>query len=798
MAYILKNFTGTLRRFKAASALNIIGLTFAFAAFYVVLSQVLYNVTFNRSIKDSERIYIECPLWDDGQWCMTGPAPITRKTAEMMPDVEAYGHILTYGLTKEVWKKSPDGTFNKYDYWLNMITPSVVDILSMECVEGDLSKIAEPNHVIISRSVAEGMGVHAGETIYLSSVLYGAKTQPDWPVVVAGVFEDFAKNSMFSPNQYQIIIKMHDFYITESVGNWNTMNCVKFKEGADIEKYIDLWCENYLEAEKNQYADAWEKYKDDCMILTEEEPLKMIPANKMFFDKSLWGGAIEQGTVEQTIILIGIALLIVIIAFINFVNFFYALIPTRIKSVNISKVFGASQLSLRLSFIAEALCLVVVSFVATLLIVPLADDMVLHNLLTAPLAIEDNALTVLVMLAILIVMAFTAALYPAIYVTSVNASLGVKEGFATSVAGRRLRSVLVGFQFTVAIILMILASVFTLQYKHVREFDLGFDKEHIVYFVGSNSLASHADSFVEYLEGNSDIDGVTQSNEVLIGANQTWSNTYKGQEISVQTNAVRHNFFDVLGVDIIEGRNLKPWQEEGESQLIVNQYIWDKADMEVDTKFAGSNIIGVVKDIKTYSLEQEIKGVGWYVANPIQLRRFYVRMRAGADFEKVRDDINAAVQRFVPGDDVVDVYFLDQQVEQLYGSTKKQATVITLFAVIAIVISLMGVFGILLFDTQYRKKEIALRKVSGATNMEIIAMLNKSYIRTLLVCFTIAVPVTYAICTRWLEQFANRISLHWWLYAVVLLALLVITSLLVTLRSYRAATENPVDSLKSE
>lgn len=801
MAYILKNFTGTLKRFKAASALNIVGLTFAFAAFYVVLSQVLYNVTFNRSIEDSERIYIECPLWDDGEYSIHGPEEINRVTAEMMPDVESYGQISSYGLTKEVWTKSPDGSFNQYDYWLNMISPSMVDVLSMECVEGDLSKITEPEHVIISQSVAESMGVHTGETLYLSSVTWGADTKPDRPVVVAGIFEDFAKNTLFSPKQYQILIKISDEYLNQGIDSWNMMNLVKFKEGADLQKYKELWCNNYTEAFKAKHSASPEFIEKYCFVVAEEEPLKMLPIGDMFFEKSLASRGVEQGTVEQTMILIGIAFLIVIIAFINFVNFFYALIPTRIKSVNISKVFGASQHTLRLSFILEALCLVTVSFVMALLIIPLADDIVLHNLLTAPLAIENNTLTVLVMLVILIAMAITAALYPAIYATSVNASFGIKEGFATSVAGRRLRSILVGFQFTVAIILIILASVFTMQYKHLRNYDVGFDREHIVYFIGSFSLASHSDSFVEYLESNPDVEGVTQSYLTMFGSTMSWENTYNGMQVKLMINPVRHNFFDVIGVKPIEGRNFMPWREGEQKDMIVNKYIWDKANMKLDTEFQGSskvNIVGVVDGINTCSAEKELEGIGWYVENPAMMLRFYVRMRAGADFEKVRDDINAAIQHFVPGDDVVDVHFLDQQVEQLYGSTKKQATVITLFAVIAIVISLMGVFGILLFDTQYRKKEIALRKVSGATNMEIIAMLNKSYIRTLLVCFTIAVPVTYAICTRWLEQFSNRISLHWWLYAVVLLALLVITSLLVTLRSYRAATENPVDSLKSE
>lgn len=713
-----------------------------------------------------------------------------------MPQVELYGHILPYGLTNDVWTMSSDGKFNQFNYRLNMISPSVVDILSMICTEGDLSKIASPGNVIISRSAAESMGVHAGETLYIPLVGWEADPNPDKPVTVAGIFEDFARNTMFPPYQYQILVKIDDKYLNQTIGNWDTMNLVKLKDGANAQEYVDLWCENYTELFKKDFGE--DDIAEYCMTYMEKDPFHLVSLDNLFFDESLWGGNIEQGTVGQTIILAGIALLIVIIAFINFINFFNALIPARIKSVNISKIFGASRKSLGISFIFEALCLVAVSFIFALLIVPAADSMVLHNLLTSPLAFKQNGITILVMLAILAVMAVAAAFYPAIYVTSVEASLGVKNGFATSAAGRRLRSVLVGFQFTVAIILMVLASVFSLQYRHVRNFDVGFDKENIVYFTGSFTLASHADTFIGYLEKNPDITGVTQSGGVLFGATSSWGNTYKGVDIDMKVTAVRHNFFDVLGVEVVEGSGLKPWQNNKKFSLVVNKFIWDSADMEADTYFGGNIVIGAVDNINTYSAEKGEQALGWFVSDPAQMLCFYVKMRAGADFRKVSDDINSAIQCFAPGDETVELRFLDEQIDRLYGSTKKQATVISLFAIIAIAICLMGVFGILLFETQHRRKEIALRKVAGATDMEIIVMLNKTYTRTLLICFAVAVPITYIVSSRWLEQFANRISLGWWLYAVVLLALLVVTTLLVTFRSYRAATENPVDSLGSE
>ncbi len=204
-----------------------------------------------------------------------------------------------------------------------------------------------------------------------------------------------------------------------------------------------------------------------------------------------------------------------------------------------------------------------------------------------------------------------------------------------------------------------------------------------------------------------------------------------------------------------------------------------------------------MKDVRLTSLADNNDYHAFYCGNNNYYSHFYVRLRAGADVKAFSDYVARLSKELAPAAEEAELFFLEEWVESLYKQTKKDMVLIGMFAVLAIVIALMGVFGIVMFETQHRRSEIAVRKVYGATTAQMIQMLNLRYVWIVLGCFVVAAPVAWYITSRWLEQFANRIASPWWIYVAALVVVLAVTVALVTLRSWKAATENPADVVKS-
>ena len=208
-------------------------------------------------------------------------------------------------------------------------------------------------------------------------------------------------------------------------------------------------------------------------------------------------------------------------------------------------------------------------------------------------------------------------------------------------------------------------------------------------------------------------------------------------------------------------------------------------------------MVGIIKDVRLSSLANSDDYHAFYCNDESDKAHFYVRLREGADVKAFAKYVSGVAEELAPAAEKPELYFLEEWVESLYQQTKNDMVLIGLFAVLAIVIALMGVFGIVMFETQHRRSEIAVRKVYGATTRQIVEMLNLRYVWIVGGCFVVAAPVAWYITSRWLEQFANRISSPWWLYIAALAVVLAVTVGLVTLRSWRAATENPADVVKS-
>ena len=788
MKIAFKNFLTTLKRYKVASVLNIAGLALAFAAFYVIMVQVYNSVTFNSSIKDYGRVYMLTAKMSDDFWSENAPNPVSYETAEALPFVESIASMKCYESNSHVWIGGNDEEYEKFKCGVTDCNSTLLDVFSFEIVAGNVMDFRQLDAAVVSESMAATMGVTVGDIIRLED----GNFSPGTPLAIVAIFKDFSENSILGGRHIFRNDNRKDGMVNN---NWNYSVFLKFDEGANPDDYISLWQKKYRIFNEDMYAQyvaaTGNKISDEEKEALFNRPVKLVPMNEFYFNTQY--EEYSNGSFGTTMTQLAIALVILIVAFINFVNFFMALVPVRMRTVNICKIFGAGNRTLRWNFVFEAVGLVFIALVLAFYIVYALQGGYISEYLSFSLAAGDNLPTVVLIFAIALLMSVVSAVYPAFYITGFNVSLAVKKGFAQSKAGRVLRYVLVAVQFFVSIVLMILALVFSMQYDYMMSYDIGVDRENML-VVTSEDVATRHELFLEKLEADPNVAAVTSSNWEIFGSSGYNARLIDGVEVRMQVHYVRHNAPEVFGIPVIMGHGFV----KGTPGYLITDYTSQATGLGIGDKWDGEEIIGIIPHINLVGADKEKVNTMLYSHGTTGYRRvFYVRLNKNVDVEAVCDRIRLMTKEIEPAAEEPGIEFVNDAVARIYGDTKKQTVLISMFAIIAVVISLMGVFGIVLFETQHRRSEIAVRKVYGATVGGVVAMFNRRYLSIIAVCFVIAAPVAWLIADDWLQQFVNRIELALWLPLAVLAVVAVVTAALVTLRSLKAATENPADVVKS-
>ena len=798
---MFKNFIMTLKRYKVAGVLNILGLTLAFVAFYVIASQVWYSVTYNRPLKDSDRVYLVSALWgatggeENAKWKATAPSPVTYESVEAFPQAENVTHFRMYALPAKVWAKMEHGDFQKFNIGCYDMSPRGVDVLGFDILYGDASKMEEPNTVIMSESAALRIGVEIGDNIYFEGGEYYNSNHPELVQTVVAIFKDFPKNTFLSDMH---IFKNDNCESGVENNMWNYNHFIKFEKSADLDQFKKIWTDKYAKWKLDQVDEMKKKYPDSDVGNFYEEgeeilPMRLIPLNKIYYEGNM-DSMHEAGSKSSTAALVAIACAIVIIAFINFINFFMALVPVRMRLVNICKVFGAEQKTLRDSFLFEAIGLVLVAFALAIGVIQALQGSFLTEYITCSIALPDNLPVLGIILSMMILLAVISALYPAVHITGFNASMGVKAGYGNSLSGRRMRRVLAGVQFAVAMVLIIVASSFWMQYRFMVNYDIGLDKDNVLYF-SSSSLNGKASVAIEKLKQFNGVLDVTASISPITVQSTTVGRYHERTMFLVHEWIVRWNLPEFFGINLVEG---EPFTDQSykRKDVLVSNKLHEEIGMSTEDKYGTFPISGIYKDVRLASLEGDDFNTAFICSSAEWFSTYYVRIAPGTDIKAFAEYVMDLVQEISPDAEAPELIFFDQAIGKLYNETRKSAIIIGLFALLAMVIALMGVFGIVMFETQHRRSEIAIRKVYGAERGQLVGLLNNQYVGLVLVSFVVAAPVAWWIVQHWLERYANRIAMPWWIFVVALIAVLAITVALVTLRSWKAASENPVDVIK--
>ena len=811
MKIAFRNFLTTLRRYKVSSLLNVIGLTLAFTAFYVIMTQVWWELGYNRSLHEADRIYlVENEDWyEPGKWSSWLNRPVPERVIASTAGVEVGGCMWGGFGSGTCWTSNePSFGYNKFSASCGSVSLPFLDVFAFRSVEGDVHDLGKPKSVIVSREAAERMRVGVGSLIWVDT----DEPQPDGAMEVVAVFEDFPDNSLLGECEVVKNLGETNLYTTSE---WSFNYFVKFRPGADPDEFARQWTNVNQEmqrevAEKRAAAGDAADDDDESGIYG----VRLSPVSELYFESDSQAPC-RQGSVVTTYTLLGIAVLVIVLAFINFVNFFFALVPVRIRTVNTFKVFGAPASSLRFNFVFEAFGLVLIALLAAWYVSFALQGTEFASYISASLALSQNLEVVGLVAVVAFVMALAASLYPAWYITSFAPALVVKGSFGGTRSGRRLRTLLLGVQFFISIGLIIATSFIRLQHDYMMHYDMGFDKENLLAVRLSERGAASYDALRQKLLSDPQVKDVTGATSRLVSVGRMgWGREFKGRQVAFQSYVVQPDFLRVMGIPITDGRDFLESDFDKElGTMIFNEAARREFEMQVGDRINGfvspdEQIVGFCADFNFKPLQYGVSPFCFYLLpKKIQQENYwhlphvvYVRMTPGADIAAVTAHIRRCIAevdpRTEPGDIVVRVF--DEELGLEYDNERKLTAIVGLFALLAVVIALMGVFGLVLFETQHRRREIAVRRVLGASRGEILAMFNRRYVMLVAVCFVLAVPVSIWAVRHWLAGFAYAVPLYWWVFALALAGVLAVTALTVTARSWRAVNEHPAESVNSE
>ena len=717
MKIAFRNFLTTLRRYKISSLLNVIGLTLAFTAFYVIMTQVWWELGYNRSLHEADRIYlVENEDWyEPGKWSSWLNRPVPERVIASTAGVEVGGCMWGGFGSGTCWTSNePSFGYNKFSASCGSVSLPFLDVFAFRSVEGDVHDLGKPKSVIVSREAAERMRVGVGSLIWVDT----DEPQPDGAMEVVAVFEDFPDNSLLGECEVVKNLGETNLYTTSE---WSFNYFVKFRPGADPDEFARQWTNVNQEmqreaAEKRAAAGDAADDDDESGIYG----VRLSPVSELYFESDSQAPC-RQGSVVTTYTLLGIAVLVIVLAFINFVNFFFALVPVRIRTVNTFKVFGAPASSLRFNFVFEAFGLVLIALLAAWYVSFALQGTEFASYISASLALSQNLEVVGLVAVVAFVMALAASLYPAWYITSFAPALVVKGSFGGTRSGRRLRTLLLGVQFFISIGLIIATSFIRLQHDYMMHYDMGFDKENLLAVRLSERGAVSYDALRQKLLSDPQVKDVTGATSRLVSVGRMgWGREFKGRQVAFQSYVVQPDFLRVMGIPITDGRDFLESDFDKElGTMIFNEAARREFEMQVGDRINGfvspdEQIVGFCADFNFKPLQYGVSPFCFYLLpKKIQQENYwplphvvYVRMTPGADIAAVTAHIRRCIAevdpRTEPGDIVVRVF--DEELGLEYDNERKLTAIVGLFALLAVVIALMGVFGIVLFETQRNRR----------------------------------------------------------------------------------------------
>ncbi len=809
-------------RNKVYAVINVMGLAMGLCSSLLIALFIQDEMSYDTFFKDADHIYrlsvhIESAN-EKVEYAVAHPGLGTTLVSRF-PEVEEATQIHKLYWHPKVTVVADGESFVETKLFL--ADSNFLKFFNIELIEGDMNNLlTSRKHAVLSESTARQ---YFGDQSPMGKVLrldYGRE------MVVVGVMKDLPKNSHFDFELLGTLEFMN--YLRDAVTkpSWSGMflcNYIKVKAHTDpndlLEKFPAL-----VESDGRNQIDA--RYGEGTTYRLGLQPLKSI-----HLDSQLDGEMTTNGDRQHIYLLIILCILIVAVSCINFINLTSAQSSERAKEVAIRKVMGSGKISTMLQFLIEA---IIISFIGMLLAVlmvalllPAFNEFVgkelSMNLLYQPPIVG-------ILFIVTIVIGLLSGWYPAMIISHLKTSNALKGSFKTSSSGLWFRNLLVGFQFFISIGLITGTLIIRRQLDYLSNKPLGYDKEQTLvihhplalgqdYSQHGNTQLTQA-QIIERMRQKMEvfkhklhaIEGIESAGSTfqMMGNRITFTQFVTDDpdlSINAHFQTVDNEFLATMGIEVIMGRSLSDDYNEERSILIneaaMRQLGWDEP---LGRTLAINNgnpthykIIGVVKDYHFLSLHQPIGPLmiisGEHSATyaPTVIT---VRLKA-ANFSGIVDQLEQAWNDVSP-DESLSFSFLNEDLDRLYQSERTSMSVIQLFAFLAIFIAVVGLFGLVTYDTHQRTKEIGIRKVLGGSIFAIAFMITNRFLKLIAIAFFIAVLPTYFMASNWLDDFAYKISIDLWPFVLGLMVTIILVVLTAGYKSIEAAMVNPVQSLRDE
>ncbi|MFT4015712.1 MAG: ABC transporter permease [Agriterribacter sp.] len=790
---MIKNYLKTawrnLLRSKFYSGVNIVGLGIGLAVGIMILLWVQDELSYDKFHKNANEIYrINAHIGkgaDEQVWGNV-PAPLAVYCRQSIPEVVNALRI------KPRWETM---TFKLNGRNISESNNAFVDsnffsFFDFQLIKGNKENLfKEMNAVVLTATTANkyfGKDEPVGKVLTADNVNY----------IVTGVMADFPENSSI---RYGMLFPM-SFYAKQFTndggnGDWKTID----EDLGNFHYYVFIQAQEKasLSAIEKKITDTYWKHRPNDSPDGAFYTLQSLPSLHLVTADG------NNGALQTVRIFLIVSILILIIACINYVNLSTARSLLRSREVSIRKIIGAERLQLFFQFIAESVLLFaiasILAFAIIYLTLPLYND-ISGKKIVFSFSNQHIWLTVTAAIAGSLIL---ASIYPALLLSSFKPIEMLKGKFSIGVGSAGFRKILVVVQFVFSAILIISTIIIAKQLRYMREKDIGYDKEYVFTFNVTGEIHNHYQAFRNELLKQPGVRGVASSNSI-VGINATTGDTdWEGKDPNrmflIHPMAIDENLIGLLKMQLTAGTSFTGSKADSayvilNETAVKNTGIKDPVGKPFTVWQTKGTIIGVVKDFNYASLKQSIEPMVFYYS-PANWK-IYVKTTAKdaaksiAATEKIWKQYSAAFP--------FSYSFIDEEFNNMYKSEQRTGKLFTIFGVIAILISCLGLFGLAAYTAQVRVKEMGIRKVLGASVLSILHLMTKDFLLLVFIALVIAIPVSWFATHQWLQNFAYRTDVGWWVFLLSGLLLLFIALLTVTFQTIRAALANPVKSLRTE
>jgi putative ABC transport system permease protein len=787
-------------RYRSSFLINLVGLATGLACALLIYLWVADEISVDKFHKKDEQLYqVFANLrHTEGTRTMENTSALLGESLKQeMPEVES--SVMINSVIDE-WL-SGDGVITYEDKRIKakgiFAGKEYFNVFSYDLILGNKDQVlADKNGVVISESLAKTL-FGSTKDIIGKSFAWNMRMRYEGPPHVSGVFKDPPANST---KQFDIVFNFEKLLEADkSAGKWNAGPAITYlilKKGTDISAF---------------------NKKIAGYMLTKDPKNKMTLFASRYSDNYLHGhyenGVQTGGRIEYVWLFSLIAIFILAIACINFINLSTAQAARKMKEVGVKKTMGVKRNTLIIQFLGEStlmafLALAVAAVLVIVLLGPFNEitDKQLHFTITPPL--------VLTLLGVVLFTGIVAGCYPAFYLSGFDPIKSLKGKLAISFGERWIRKGLVVTQFVISVVFIVAFIIVNRQLQFTQNKSLGYSKDNVLVFERQGRIDwNNHEAFMATLRNTPGVIGASCMNGSILDPEETLHRgfTWEGQaadgrQSQYPSPRISHGFIETIGIEVKEGRTFSDQfaKEQEESKIMVNEAAVKAMgfrDPVGRTIYYGSSdnpkekqIIGVMKDFHFGSLHAEVRPV--FFMYGVREKDVVVRIQAGSESSVIKS-LGETYSKFHSGYPF-EFTFLDEDYQALYTSENRIAVLSKYFAAIAIIIPCLGLLGLVAFTVQTRRKEIGIRKILGATGGNIVRLLSVNFIGLVLVAIAIALPISYLVATKWLENFAYRIELKWWFFVIAGLSAILVALVTVSFQAVNAAIANPVKSLRTE